>query len=356
MINRINLVIDCRMINMSGIGTYLKNIIPELIASQQFNITCLGYNDLEDFKWVNNVKVIPMKSPILSLSEQLELPRKIPTCDVFWSPNWNIPLLFIKAKKRIVTIHDVYHLANPQHFSKINIILVKFYMAFIKTFYRKIITVSDFSKREIVKYANISPDLIKVIPLAVENNYTDFVPEFETEDSYILYVGNVKPHKNLLLSLKAFEQIKDKEIKFFIVGKKEGFITNDDELVKSIKSLDKRVFFTGEISDTKLKTYYKNAKLFLFPSKYEGFGLPILEAMKFELPIISSSSGSIPEVAGECVIYFNALDKSDLVSKIDGFLSGEIKCNTEKYSNQLNKFDWTHTVAQHIRLFNQFNL
>ena len=353
MINRINLVIDCRMIKMSGIGTYLKNIIPGLVTSQQFNITCMGYSDLKDFSWYDSINYIPLCSPILSLAEQLELPRKVPSCDIFWSPNWNVPLLFIRAKKRIVTIHDVYHLANSEGFSNINILFVKFYMKFIKFFYNKIITVSDFSKQEIIKYTNIYPERIAVITLAVDNNYTEFVPEFEIKTPYILFVGNVKPHKNLLLSLKAFEQIEDKNIKFFIVGKKEGFITNDDELVKSIAFLDKRVFFTGEISDNKLKTYYKNATFFLFPSKYEGFGLPILEAMKFELPIISSSCASIPEVAGECVIYFNAFDKNDLVSKIDGFLSGEIKCDIKKYSNQLNKFNWNHTVAKHIQLFNK---
>jgi len=354
--NKINLVIDCRMINMSGIGTYLKNIIPGLIVSNQFNITCMGYDNIKDFNWYDKITYIPLNSSILSLSEQFELPLKIPKCDIYWTPNWNVPFFLIKAKRRIITIHDVYHLANSKQFSKIKVLIVKIYMEFIKILYKNVITVSNFSKLEIIKYAKINANKITVIPLAVDDNYAEFISDFENVGPYILYVGNVKPHKNLLLSLRAFEEIKDKTIKFFIVGKKEGFITNDLELSKYLNSLDSRVFFTGEVSDNKLKTYYKNATFFLFPSKYEGFGLPILEAMKFNLPIISSSSASIPEVAGDCVIYFDAYDKNDLISKIDGFLSAEIKCDIDKYSKQLKKFNWVTTVAKHIELFNSSKL
>lgn len=350
---KINLVIDCRMINMSGIGTYLKNIIPGLIESDCFDITCMGYSNIKEFNWFDKVKYIRLNSKILSIAEQFELTWKIPSCDLFWSPNWNIPLLFTKAKSRIVTIHDVYHLANAGEFSKLNIAVVKIYMKFIRTFYDNIITVSNFSKSEINQYAKISLEKISVIYLAVDDNYTKFVPDFETNDQYMLYVGNVKPHKNLLLSLKAFNEIEDKNLKFYIVGKRDGFITNDNSLNEIIETLKERVFFTGEISDSELKTYYKNAKLFLFPSKYEGFGLPILEAMKFNLPIISSSCASIPEVAGDGVIYFDAFNQHDLVIKINGFLSGQLICSNFDYQNQLDKFNWNDTVANHIKLFKQ---
>jgi len=353
MTNKTSLVIDCRMINMSGIGTYLKNILPRLIESEQFIITCMGYDNIKKFSWYDKINFIPLDSAILSLSEQFELPLKIPKCDIFWSPNWNIPLFFIKAKERIVTVHDVYHLANPSSFSKIYIAGIKIYMKFIDVYCKKIITVSEFSKNEIIKHTKIASKKINVINLAVNDKFDDFIPDFEINDSYLLYVGNVKPHKNLLLSLQAFKEIDDKEIKFFIVGKKDGFITNDNSLDEILKSLHSRVVFTGEISDNELKTYYKNAKFFLFPSKYEGFGLPILEAMKFSLPIISSSSASIPEVAGKCAIYFNAFNKDDLVNKINGFLLGEIKSNIESYSAQLQKFSWKQTVLKHIELFNE---
>lgn len=350
------LVIDCRMINMSGIGTYLKNIIPGLIESKKFRITCMGYEDIKGFSWFKDITYVALKSPILSFSEQFELPLKIPSCDIFWSPNWNIPIFYIKAKERIVTIHDVYHLANSGKFSGIYITGIKIYMKFINAYCKKVITVSEFSKIEITKYAKIDSKKISAISLAVNDKFDDFIPDFQIRDSYILFVGNVKPHKNLLLSLEAFKEIDDKQIKFFIVGKKDGFITNDNSLDEILKSLNSRVVFTGEISDNELKNYYKNAKFFLFPSKYEGFGLPVLEAMKFSLPIICSSSASIPEVAGKCGIYFDAYEKGDLVNKINGFLLGEIKSNIENYPSQLQKFSWKNTVLKHIELFTKINL
>jgi glycosyltransferase involved in cell wall biosynthesis len=345
-----HLVIDCRMINMSGIGTYLKNIIPDIISSGEFNVTCLGYAELKYFDWFKNVKYIHLNTPILSFAEQIELPLNIPKCDVFWSPNWNIPLFPIRAKKRIVTIHDVYHLANPLLFSCFKITLVQLYMKFIKIKYKHVITVSQFSKKEIIKYTSVPSEKITVIYLAVADDFNQFAPLKTIDEDYVLFVGNVKPHKNLKLCLEAFQLIKNKKVKFYIVGKKDGFITNDNVLMDFIKNLDERIVFTGRISDDELKNYYKHAKLFLFPSTYEGFGLPILEAMKFDLPIIASRSASIPEVAADKVIYFDSSDRNDLVAKIDAFFSGKINCLTDEYENHLKNFEWKHTVSAHIKL------
>jgi glycosyltransferase involved in cell wall biosynthesis len=348
---RIKLVVDCRMINMSGIGTYLKNILPGIIATNQFDIWCLGYDNLKEFYWFNSINYIAVKARILTVSEQLELPGKIPACDILWSPNWNIPLFCFNAKKKVVTIHDVYHLANPKQFSKMKMSLVKFYMRVIKLTSARIITVSEFSKQEILRYTNIASDKITVINLAVDENYShDFPSRNHTESNYALFVGNVKPHKNLKLCLVAMSLIKDKNLKFYIVGKKGGFITNDDALNSYIKMLRNRIVFTGEVSDNELKSYYDNAKFFLFPSKYEGFGLPILEAMKFSLPIIASNAASIPEVGGEKLIYFDPLSVTDLVAKIDGLLSGDIKCAVDEYPDQLKKFDWNVTIEKHMQV------
>ena len=354
-IKKKHLVVDCRMINKSGIGTYLKNILPGIILSEKYNITCMGYDELKTFYWIDKVKLISLKSPILSLSEQFELALKIPKCDIFWSPNWNIPLLPIRAKKRVVTIHDVYHLANFKLFSSVKIRIVRLYMSFIKKKYKSIITVSEFSKNEIIKFTNIQKENIVVTYLGVEEKYSDDILLPKIEEDYILFVGNVKPHKNLKLSLEAFSLIQDKNIKFYIVGQKDGFKTNDNSLNENIIKLKDRVFFTGYVSDDELKNYYKNAKLFLFPSLYEGFGLPILEAMRFNLPIIASKSASIPEVAENHVIYFNALSINDLVDKLNGYLKGELKCQILEYEKQLKKFNWKYTISKHLDIFNSIN-
>ena len=110
------ITIDARLINSSGIGRYIQNIIPGLIS--KFRIILLVNEKLVDeFVWICHIKQIKINSKIYSIKEHFELSLKIPTCDYFWSPHFNIPILPIKAKKRIVTIHDVYHLAYIQNLS-----------------------------------------------------------------------------------------------------------------------------------------------------------------------------------------------------------------------------------------------
>jgi glycosyltransferase involved in cell wall biosynthesis len=347
---KIILAIDCRMINMSGIGTYLKHILPGVIQSGQFDVICLGYEELRTFRWFSHVRYIELRSDILSAKEQWELFKKIPSCDIFWSPNWNVPLLPIRAKHRIVTIHDVYHLANASQFSAAKIHIVKAYMFFIKLFVRDVITVSAFSKSEIVKYAGIPAMRIAVIPLSVDKAFDHFVPVAIPVNNYVLYVGNVKPHKNLKLCLEAFGALNEPGLKFVIVGKRDGFITGDDSLEENIKQLGDRITFTGHVSDNLLKSYYKNARLFLFPSKYEGFGLPILEAMKFRLPILASKSASIPEVGGDKIMYFDAYDREDLLKQLRLFLDGALNSKQDAYPLHLKQFDWDITISRHIEV------
>lgn len=347
---KIRLAIDCRMINMSGIGTYLKHVLPGIIQSGRFDITCLGYEELRTFIWFSEVRYLSLTSDILSAGEQWELFRKVPPCDIFWAPNWNVPLLPIRAKQRVVTIHDVYHLANANQFSALKIQIVKAYMYYIKLFTRKVITVSEFSKSEIIRYTGIPAARIEVIPLSVDKAFDQFIPVPIPEDNYILYVGNVKPHKNLKICLEALYALNDPALKLVIVGKREGFVTAEDSLRDDIEKLGGRVVFTGHVPDDLLKSYYKNARLFLFPSKYEGFGLPILEAMKFGLPILASKSASIPEVGDDKIMYFDAYDPKDLLKQLRLFLAGAINSRQEAYPLHLEKYDWDFTSSRHIAI------
>lgn len=167
----INLVIDCRMINNSGIGTYVKNIVPGLINSGKFKITCLGYDELQEFSWFSSIKYISLNSKALSIGEQVEFKIKIPSCDIFWSPHFNVPFSKIKAKKRIVTIHDVYQLANSKDFSKVKTALYKLIISRAIKLSSIIITVSDFSKNEILKYTNSADNKIIPIPVSVADDF-----------------------------------------------------------------------------------------------------------------------------------------------------------------------------------------
>lgn len=319
------IVLDDRMRNHSGIGTYIRNL-SHYIDTESANMT----------------------APIFSIKEQLEFPFKIPVCDLFWSPQYNVPILPVRAKQRVVTIHDVYQLAFFDELPVTHKIYVKYMIEKACKVSDKIVTVSEFSKQEILKYTAINPDKITVIYNGADEGFNSGYNFNKIDEPYILFVGNVKKNKNLKNALLAFEAIADKmDAKFYIVGKKEGFVSGDAEVFEIIKRLDDKIFLTGEVSLEELKNYYANAKLFIFPSYYEGFGLPILEAMSFGLPIIASNAASIPEVGGAAVTYFDPFD----IESIAVAMLENIDCGKKEYTETLSRFSWRKCADEHMKLF-----
>jgi len=345
--------IDARMINDSGIGRYIEEIISHLVKEEDFKVYCLCNDRLDNFEWSKKVEFVHVRSRILSISEQLELPLKIPQTDIFWSPQYNVPLLPIRAKKRIVTIPDVYHLAHIDELSLWKILYVKIVTKAAIYLSSSVITISEFSKNEILKYTNIKINKIKMIYCAVDENFSDNVSGIAIECKYILFVGNVKPHKNLENALKAYKIFSDKytNYKFIIVGKKEGFITGYNNIGELIKGIEHKVVFTGHVTDNILKQYYAGANIFFFPSRYEGFGLPLLEAMKFNIPILSSYAASLKEVGGEAILYCNPNDVNDMAQKLGEVIANRNFFSHEKYAAQLSKFSWHKAALDYIKVF-----
>jgi glycosyltransferase involved in cell wall biosynthesis len=322
----IKIVIDSRMINHSGIGTYMKNLINALL--DEYHLVLLG-NPSEIKKHIKSerIEILNFQSSIYSVSEQLKYPLRIPHCDLFLSTHYNIPLFPIKAKKRIVIIYDVNHLAFYEKLSMTQKIYSKFMMNEAVKLSDEVITISEFSKSEILKYLSVNPLKIKVVHFGIDPEIIkseikeDFPLSISIPERFLLFVGNVKPHKNLITLLKALEILLQSGIdyKLVIVGKKEGFITGDEEvfkLVENNKILNEHIIFTGYIENRELYNYYKKATVFVFPSLYEGFGIPPLEAMICGCPVIASDLTAIPEICGDAVLYINAIDPADIAKKI----------------------------------------
>lgn len=304
--------IDCRMWGkqFGGIGRYVQQIVSNLVASQKWHFYLIVNNNFafSYFAGKDNVCFIRCNAKMFSLAEQVVLPRIIPSCDLFWSPYMNVPFLPCKAKHRVVTLHDVFHLANPKYYSIIKRLFIKTYYYFSCKKSDLILTVSDFSKSEINKYCGIK-DYNKTFRVynGIDIDVTHVVP-MDIGIDYILFVGNVKPHKNIKNALLGFKLLDDGKLKFVIVGKKEGFITVDNEVLDIVEELNvtsERVIFTGNISDEELYKWYKGAKFLIQPSFYEGFGLPIVEAMAFSLPVICSDIPVFKEIGGDLLGYFN---------------------------------------------------
>jgi glycosyltransferase involved in cell wall biosynthesis len=356
-----NITIDLRMIDSSGIGTYIQNLIPMIIRQYKANYYLLG--DIPKIiEYVgenkNYVNYIPTKTALYSLKEQFDLLNCIPkNTSLFWSPHYVIPLFY--KGKILVTVHDVFHLAKPE-----------FVGGFHKKLYAKlmfkavskkadaIISVSDFTKKEFLKFVNGNQQNI----YTVYNGINDFWIEFGGRDSnpnpspYIVYVGNVKPHKNLISLVKAFEKIKN-EIphNLVIIGKKEGFITGDQEVIKYAERLEDRIKFTGFVDNEILKQYIVNAHALVFPSLYEGFGLPPLEAMACGCPVIASNVASLPEVCGKAALYVDPYSPEDIAEKIKLLLS-DYKLREELRRKGLERakmFSWEKCAEKTIKVIEE---
>ncbi|WP_198519805.1 glycosyltransferase family 1 protein [Polaribacter sp. ALD11] len=354
------IVIDARMINNSGIGTYLKNIIPFFI--DKFNVVLLGdKKQLVVFENKEKNNIISFSAKIYSIEEQLAFPFVIPSCNIFWSPHFNTPIFPTKAGKYITTIHDVNHLAFDGKINYLKKKYAKFLYLNALNKSDKIITVSNFSKNEIIRFLKPKNNCLNVIYGGVNASFFNTNNKdinFKLPEKYILFVGNVKPHKNLITLFEAYvklpKNIKEK-YQLLILGKKNGFITPDKKVFKFIEDndLSKNIVFTGFVEDKFLPLIYKKAALFVFPSLYEGFGLPILESMASKTVVLSSSYASLPEVGQDCAIYFDPKNSVDLKEKIVEVLSNDTlrELYIGKGYIHSKKFSWKISAEKHINLF-----
>jgi len=320
------ITIDVRFIAASGIGTYIKELIPGVIRKlPEYEFALLG--NPEQIGTLNipreaKIQIIPAFSKMYSAKEQWELPGLIPrNSKLYFSPHYPTPIAY--PGKLVATVHDVFHLAMPNLVGGWHKRLYAKWM--LQRLARKadaIITVSEFTKTEIGKY--LASDLKKVhaIPLGVNKSW--FIPsDLPNPHSkpYLLFVGNVKPNKNLTKLVLAYQRImQEVDHDLVIVGKKEGFASSDQIVQNIAQMYPDRIHFTGFVSDPVLKSYMDHASAFIFPSIYEGFGLPPLEAMAAGIPTLVSHSASLPEVCGEASLYLDPDSVADIAQKIASLL------------------------------------
>lgn len=327
-----------------GIGRYVKEIVSNLLVHQCWDFVLLVGDDAtkhciqKNYPNKCDVKIVPAK--IFSLKEQLLLPLMIPACDIFWSPYMNVPFLPCRAKYRVVTIHDVFHLANPRYYSRLKHLFIGAYYHFSCRKSNLILTVSDFSKQEIREYCG---DKAYDKTITIYNGSDIDAPNvspMKIDSDYILFVGNIKPHKNLKNALLGFQKMGKENLKFVIVGKKEGFITADNGVFSIVEKLNEgseKVTFTGNISDDELYRWYKGAKMLIQPSFYEGFGLPIIEAMTFGLPIVCSDIQVFKEIGGDKLTYFDPYSPQSICNALEDTL----KLERQTYSKWIT---WENTA------------
>lgn len=276
--------------------------------------------------------------------------------DILHVPHYNVPIFY--KGDMIVTIHDLTHLVYSEFFgSKLKILYAKIMMKIAIKKAKVILTVSENTKKDIIKYFKVKEDKIKVTYLGVKEDLKQKNKE-QTEYLYekfkipknkkiIMYVGNLKPHKNLERLLIAFSKMKSKEdCILLLVGKAfENYnILADKE--KELK-IENSVIHTGIVTNEELVDLYNIIELFVFPSLYEGFGLPVIEAMACGAKVACSNSSSLLEVGGKEIPYFNPKDIENMKNVIEKELKREDKKeDKQKRIDWANSFNWHKTSEQ----------
>ncbi len=291
-----HLCVDARLYNASGIGTYLKTVLPHLT---DFQLTLLHAPG-------DPLGGIEVKAPIYSLAEQIELPLKIPKCDLFWAPHFNTPLLPIRAKRRMVTIFDVYHLVHYSSLSLAQKIYAKTMLNGAILHADQVMSSTHYAARELMHHATCKPKNLTLTPCAPLLTQKGVKPVKGVPSSYLLFVGNLKPHKNLDTLLKALERVDAPPL--VVVGKSFGKIPQIDH-------------YLGRVEDEELHGLYLGAEALIFPSTYEGFGIPPLEAMLCGCPVVASKIGAVEEVCGDAAEYIDPHSISSLAQGIERVLT-----------------------------------
>lgn len=365
--------IDARMLGYSGIGRYTQALIQHLIKIDHKNHYIVFVQkrpknkDIEKFlKYLNFLPLIKLTSvdaPIYSVKEQINFYKAVvkEKLDIIHFTHFNLPLFY--NKPFLVTIHDLTPLYFPG--KKRNSFLQRFaYQIVLKKALRgakRVIAVSRFTKQDIIKHFPDIRNKIVVIYEGIEKPKRVNKIKKSPPKPYLLYVGVWREHKNLVGLIKAFNKVKSfgqeaqnwlKELKLILVGKPDPYYLEVLETAR-LSPFYKDIIFTGFLSDEELAFFYQNAEAFVFPSFYEGFGLPPLEAMSYQTPVISSKAGALPEILQDAALYFDPYQTDQIAEKIIQLLTNpRLKQEMiRKGLKQVKKYSWAKMAQETLRQY-----
>jgi len=354
-----------------GLGVYVKKLVEHLEKNNRdknFHFyVFLRKERYEDYKPKNkNFHKIVADYKWYSWEEQLLFPffLKKYALDLMHFSHFNVPILY--NKKIIITIHDLILFHFPTfRSSKLN----RFYYFFKLLMYRlviniaikkaqKIIAISNFTKKDLIKTFKISDKKIKVIYQGCnfftkkeQKKVDDIFKKYGIIKPYLLYVGNAYPHKNLEKLVDVFSVLNKKypKIKLVLAGGEDYFY---QRLKKKIeKRKQQNIILAGFIEDEDLTQIYQKSEAVVFPSLYEGFGFPPLEALIYDKPVACSNRTSMPEILGDSVEYFNPENHNSILKAIIKVIENKPKSSKDKIKKLKSKFNWNKTAKNTLKVY-----
>ena len=354
--------IDTRKLHDFGIGTYVSNLVRGLARldhDDEYTLICHP-GDVDFVRSLGgNFHALPDRSGNYSVREQFSIPLDIWRLrpDVFHAPHYILPPL--TPGKTVVTIHDCIHLRFPQYLP--NRVAHFYAHLFLSSAARKasrVITVSEASKRDIVELLHAPAGKIEVVYNGFDERLASPSDEdkarvrdrFQLDAPFVLYAGNIKPHKNVDRLIEAFAQLRQRgmdQVKLLIIGDDISKYSNLRRLVHR-HQLHQQVRFLGFVSTDTLAALYQLAQVFVFPSLYEGFGLPPLEAMANGTPVITSNVSSLPEVVDDAALLIDPMDAGGIADAMyrvlnDPALRADL---IRRGHDRVKAFSWTTSVTR----------
>lgn len=369
------IAIDASRANLdkkTGVEWYSHNLIQALKRTDRENQYFLyskeelkdGLSDLPDNFYT---RVLPWSAKKFWTQIKLWWHVNYDKNRVLFIPSGMIPVIPFRTFKLVTTIHDVCFFEHPEYYSKKDLLLQKIAFIFGVLFSNKIITVSEFSKQQIIKYSKCNPNKIYVTHLGYDKEIYKKVDDkdlfervkrkYNLPEKFVLYIGRIEDKKNILNQIRAFERFNQKcpGYKFVLIGK-PGYGYNHIKESIFKENLNKNIIELGYVNTDEIAPIINMASAFLFVSNYEGFGIPIIEAMRCGVPVITSNMTSMPEIAGDAALYSEPNNTMKISEDLCNIIQNKENIRMELISKGLKRselFSWEKCAKETVAVLKQ---
>lgn len=356
---------------ITGVGVYTWEVLNYLFQLDQQNQYNLFYNQLsgkflkplQDFRNFSNVSLYYYHWPNKIFNFSLKyfhrpyLDKLMGGVDIIWFPNLNFWQVSQQTKV-VVTVHDLSFIRLPWAYN----FKMRWWHKFVKARKKlqtadKIIAVSHNTKKDLIDIFNLSPEKIEVVYSGISSSLVAKDPEtvklkYHLPDKFILFLGTLEPRKNIEGVIQAFKLINQPEFELVIAGRPGWLYKNIYHLVEQL-SLKGKVHFIGYIDPVDRFSFYQLAALLVWPSFYEGFGFPPLEAMKMGCPVITSANSSLPEVVAEAALLVDPYNIKEIALAIKQLLANqELRHQLiVKGFENVKRFNWQQSAEKMMEIF-----
>jgi glycosyltransferase involved in cell wall biosynthesis len=370
----LRIVIDVRHIKDFGIGTYIRNLVKALGDLDKENHYLLATSDPEIpdfFNLPKNFETVLYHEPRRPMWENIAFPWFIQGLapDVVHLPSNDVPLLM--RHRYVVTIHDMSSfLFGGRTGAREDLRLYRFRRGLLKA--ERVIAVSSATRRDVEHLLGVRPVRVRLVYSAPDPNFFNrpsdedtgrrLLERFSIQHPYILYAGRIRPHKNIPRLIEAFAVVRGElehhptyhDLRLLIIGDE---INRNPEVRRAVAQTrtEQVVRFLGFVPFDTLRQFYASASVFAFPSLYEGFGLPPLEAMATGIPVVTSAVSSLPEVVGDAAMIVNPENVFDIARGLrEVLVDNELRARliAAGYA-QVGQFNWRRTAEQTLEVYRE---